>query len=846
MKAMKQSTLITLMGAILGVALILVLTLGNGAGALSTGDAVFTFSSSGITVSGSSTNYEIDGTNLKITAAGTYVLTGTCTNGSVTVKKEVTDVTLILDGLTLTSSGTAPITCNTSTGVTIQVVGSNTLTDAEDIAEESTNTDFEGAAIKVKSNATMNLTGSGTLNVNGNCKNGIKGAAGASITVSELTLNVTAENNALANDGTLTINSGDYTLTAGNDTIKSEPDEGDTTSAGSVTINGGTLALVSAGDGIQANDVTITGGTLNVTSGGGYQTAVGMESTKGIKAANAVLITGGTLSLNCADDAIHSNGDVTLTGGTYEIYTGDDGIHADYNLTIGTQNSATDPEITIAASYEGVEGATILVYSGTGNITSSDDAFNAANGDLDRSYGFCLSFYGGTWLLDAGSDGIDSNGDVYLYGGVIEVFASAASADASLDYDGSCYYEGGTLLAVGMTGMAQTPSSGVSATFGAGGMMGGGMGGGGRDQMSGMEGQTTTDSTTVPTDGSTATQGNWGGGGRGQMGTGTGDTDGQAATGEPPARDGTTAEGTPPDGTAMEQMTPPDGATGTMETTGTTQSALSVTITAGSEIVIKDASGDTIYTATGVKNANSVVFASEDLVSGETYTLYVDGTESATAIAAEGTGNSGMGGFGGQQTEQTQANRTGTFQDVTSDKWYYQAVEYVNHRGIMNGVSNQSFAPDTGLTRAMLVQMLYNMESDPQAGTATFTDVKSDAWYAAAVSWAASNGIVDGYEDGSFAPEDIVTREQAALILYRYAVYLGYSTGDKNDLTGYQDTAAVSSYALEALRWANAAGIVNGTDDGALLPQGSTTRAQAATMLMQFCTELGVTTGATA
>lgn len=840
MKLMKQTTLIALIGVILGVALVLALALGNGAKALSTGDAVFTFSSSGITVSGSSTNYEIDGTDLKITAAGTYVLTGTCANGSVTVKKEVTGVTLILDGLNLTSSDTAPITCNTSTGVTIQVVGSNTLTDAESIAQEDTNADFEGAAIKVKSNATMNLTGSGTLNVNGNCKNAIKGAAGASITVSELTLNVTAENNALASDGTLTINSGICNLTAGNDTIKAEPDEGDTTSAGSVTINGGTLTLVSAGDGIQANNIIINGGTLNITAGGGYQAAVGTESTKGIKAAVSVLITGGTLSLNCADDAIHSNGDVTLTGGTYEIYTGDDGVHADYNLTLGTENSTTGPKLTIAASYEGVEGATILVYSGTGNITSSDDGFNAANGDLNGSYSFCLSFYGGTWSINAGGDGIDSNGDIYLYGGVIEVFGSATSADAALDYDGSCYYEGGTLLAVGMSGMAQAPSSGVSVTFGTGGTMGGGD----RGQMGGMEGQTTT-----AADGSTTTQGNGGGGGRGQMGGNAGAAEDQTATGEPPARDTTDTGMTPPDGTAMEQMTPPDGTTGTagiMETTGTTQSALSVTITAGSEIIIKDSAGNTVYTATGVKNANCVVFASETLVSGETYTLYVGGAESATATAAEGTGNGGMGGLGGQPTGQTQTTRTGTFQDVTSEKWYYQAVEYVSLRGIMNGISSQSFAPDTGLTRAMLVQMLYNMETAPQAGSASFTDVKSDAWYAAAVSWAASNGIVDGYEDGSFAPEDVVTREQAALILYRYAAYMGYSTSDKNDLTGYQDTAAVSSYALEALRWANAAGIVNGTDSGALLPQGSTTRAQAATMLMQFCTALGVTTGAAA
>jgi hypothetical protein len=189
---------------------------------------VFTFSDTAVTAASEDAGYEIDGTDLTISEAGIYTLTGSCTEGSVTVKKEVSGVTLVLDDLTLTSSETAPISCNKSSPVTIEAQGESTLANMEDASAEDTSNSFEGAAIKVKSSAALTLSGSGTLNIEGTCKNGIKGDTGASIVVSDLTLNVNAADNALSSDGSIVVNSGILTLTAVNDSLKSDPDADDT------------------------------------------------------------------------------------------------------------------------------------------------------------------------------------------------------------------------------------------------------------------------------------------------------------------------------------------------------------------------------------------------------------------------------------------------------------------------------------------------------------------------------------------------------------------------------------------------------------------------------------------
>lgn len=154
----------------------------------------------------------------------------------------------------------------------------------------------------------------------------------------------------------------------------------------------------------------------------------------------------------------------------------------------------------------------------------------------------------------------------------------------------------------------------------------------------------------------------------------------------------------------------------------------------------------------------------------------------------------------------------------------------------MAGTSSTTFSPDATTTRGMIVTILYRLEGTPAVSSASgFTDVADGQYYTNAVAWAAANNIVGGYGNGLFGPNDTITREQMAAILYRYAQYKGYDVTASTDLSGYSDAAQVSSYALAALQWANAEGLVNGTSDTTLTPGGSATRAQVAVILMRFC-----------
>ena len=188
------------------------------------------------------------------------------------------------------------------------------------------------------------------------------------------------------------------------------------------------------------------------------------------------------------------------------------------------------------------------------------------------------------------------------------------------------------------------------------------------------------------------------------------------------------------------------------------------------------------------------------------------------------------------KTEETTTPETVAFSDVSESDWFYKGVSYVVENGMMNGVGENQFAPNAPLTREMLAVVLYNMEKQPEStGVNPFADVKADMWYTDAIVWANANGIVAGYDDSTFGLGDSITREQLAAILYRYAQMKGYDVTEKADLTGYADSAAISGYAVEAMQWANANGIVNGMTATTLAPQGTATRAQVATMLMNFC-----------
>lgn len=193
-----------------------------------------------------------------------------------------------------------------------------------------------------------------------------------------------------------------------------------------------------------------------------------------------------------------------------------------------------------------------------------------------------------------------------------------------------------------------------------------------------------------------------------------------------------------------------------------------------------------------------------------------------------------------EQTEDTTddkiTNRAELFTDVKSDDWHYEYVKYVYENNLMQG-TGKGFEPDSNMTRAMLVTVIYRMSGDTvNKDTTKFDDVSADEWYTDAVLWATQNNIVNGVSDQKFAPDENITREQMALIIYRYAKMQGYDVNPKADISSFKDADDTSDWAVDAISWAISKGIINGTSKDSLSPQSTATRAQIAAIIMRFCT----------
>ena len=752
-----------------------------------------TLTDSSATAKGKYIGYEIDGTDVSITAAGTYVFSGDCDNGSITVKKGVTGVTIVLNGLTLTNDDSAAITLNkTAEASLIAAAGTtNTVADTEGSNDEN-------AAVKVKSGASLSISGTGALTVDGNAKNGIKGAADAVITVGEVKLNINAVNDGLSCDDELNITGGTLSITAGGDAVKASPDTGDTenpdtTSLGNVTITGGTLTLNATEDGIQADgDLTISGGTFHVKTNGGHTTALTDDSAscKGFKAGKTLTVTGGTVNVDSADDALHANEDVTITGGTLTLAAGDDAVHADNDLVIGTKgaSSTSTPRINITASYEGLEGTTVTVYSGDIDVVASDDGVNAANSTLgERSDKYAINIAGGDLYIDAGSDGLDSNNDINITGGKVEVYGADAMMDAAIDYDGTFTLSGGTLFGAGME-----PSAGTQAYIAVGetSPSGGGMGGGPNGQ----------------------------GGGQGMTPPGDANGTNDGTNGNPPTPPNFSGN-TSTDGT----FTPPTKPSGGKPSGNLPNRESALGIKKGSVITVQDSSGKTLCTATALGSMSSVIFSSADIKEGETYTVLVDDTSVGTAEAKLGTTDSSSSnsnfkpGQGGQPNQNGSQATVGSFKDVPQNSWFASAVQYVTSNSLMNGTSTTAFSPSATMSRGMLMTVLARYAGESTEG--------GTVWYEKGMNWAKNKGISDGS-----APNRNITREQLAAMLYRYA---GEPDGAA-DLSAYADAGSVSAYAEKTVQWCVKNGILTGKTSSTLAPKATATRAECAAMLQRF------------
>ena len=562
----------------------------------------------------------IDGQTVTITQAGTYQIAGTLGDGALIVESaENAKITLVLGGVSIKNSTGAAIQIATADDVTIELAEgtTNVLQSGEevDIATATESKEASGGALQSK--ADLKIKGRGSLTVLGYLNNGIH--CTKDLKIKNGNISVTALGHGIKGKNSVTVSGGTVTVTSGKDGITS--DETENEEKGFVTIEDGEIIITSAGDGVSAETtLTVTGGVISIISGGGSANAQqktdnmrdwwdfdnsasddNSASCKGLKAGKALVISGGSITIDAQDDALHTDGDMTISGGECILSTGDDGAHAALSLTV------LDGKITVLTSYEGLEANQITLAGGELDITASDDGINANGGSDGFSGGFgggfggrrsdmnsqsgdmtppdnsnmqtppdgnapsgnpptmpgqdaadstttddttdkqpVLLITGGKITVNADGDGLDSNGDLRVEGGDITINGPSNGGNGALDIGtengGAGVIAGGTLIALGTSSMTEN--------FGS----------------------------------------------------------------------------------------------------TSTQCAFLVTMNsfgAGETITITDSQGNVLYTGVTVKSANSVVFSSPDLVVGETYTVTIGSTSATVMQSSTVVGNSnGFGGFG--------------------------------------------------------------------------------------------------------------------------------------------------------------------------------------------------------
>lgn len=486
---------------------------------------------SGITFTGTGAALSEDLKTITITQPGTFIVTGEMTGGQIIVDVDKTTyaggvVELSLEGMSLTNTATSPIyiaSIDDECVISAKKKTENTITDGTSY----TNADEGVGAIYSKDD--LKFKGKGTLNVIGNCEDGI--VSKNDIKIYNSTLNVTAVDDGIRGKDSVKIGDADDTAfddlkvtvkTTNGDGIKTTVEDDET--KGNVTINGGTVNIDAYADGIQAiRNVEINGGTLDIEtyegsaytgtgsstggSTGGPGGGMGQDgnsnktdiSAKGIKAGDADLsivgsinVKGGTITVDSSDDCIHANGDVNLTGGRLDLASADDAVHSDATVNIGTEGSTAFDDVVIYASkcYEGIEGLNINNNSGTVIVNSTDDGYNAAGGaDGSGSTGswdpwnpgggsssgnYSLNIKGGFVLVnatDGDHDGFDSNGSLTISGGyAISNGNEPFDADGTLSYTGGVYVidKGSNGMGGGMGGSSLPSTVTASASINAG------------------------------------------------------------------------------------------------------------------------------------------------------------------------------------------------------------------------------------------------------------------------------------------------------------------------------------------------------------------------------------------
>lgn len=441
--------------------------------------AEVTVSLDGDTASSDSAAVVVDGSTVTITASGTYRLSGELTDGQVVVDSADDGVVrLVFDGVDIASSTSAPVVI-TDAGKAMIVLAegsTNSVSDADTYVYPDSATDEPDGAIF--STADLTITGTGALSVDASAGDGIVSKDGLVISGGDLT--VTATDDAVRGKDYVVVKDSELssptiTATAGGDGLKST--NVDDTTLGYVSVSGGTLDLTTDGDGIQAEThAIVSGGTLSIVAAGG-STGIFLAdvSSKGIKGTASVRLSGGTVDVDSADDALHSDGQVTVSGGALTLASGDDGVHADGALTVSAGT------VVVRASYEGLEAANITLSGGDLDVTATDDGINVSGGADSSGTGgpagmgggggmggeetftadaeTFLLVSGGTLTVDAGGDGLDSNGSISITGGTTTVDGPTDGGNGAIDANSGVEVSGGVLVAAGSAGMAVSPAA---------------------------------------------------------------------------------------------------------------------------------------------------------------------------------------------------------------------------------------------------------------------------------------------------------------------------------------------------------------------------------------------------
>lgn len=432
----------------------------------------------------SDNSVKLDKNTITITKEGTYILSGSLSDGQIKVDAGEKDkIQLVFNGVDINSKTSSAVYVKSADKVFI-TLAENSKNKLSNSGEFENFDDSIDAVVFSKKDITFN--GTGELSVTAKYGNGI--ASKNDLKITGGTYKIDAQNHAVSGKNSVRIANGNITLTADKDGIHSE--NKDDSDKGFVYISGGNINIESDGDGIDASlDVKVNGGTFNIKSGGGNQNAEQKQSemfgggrfdrqnsyteqtaeeadktsAKGIKSDGDITLNGGKLVIDSADDTIHSKANLTINDGDFNLATGDDGLHADSKTYI------TGGRIDITTSYEGIEGKIIEISGGHITLVSSDDGLNSAGGNDGSGFGggmrqdefnsgsseSYVKISGGYVSVNSNGDGLDSNGNLYVSGGEIYVDGPSDNSNASIDYENSAEITGGKIIAIGSSGMAQ-------------------------------------------------------------------------------------------------------------------------------------------------------------------------------------------------------------------------------------------------------------------------------------------------------------------------------------------------------------------------------------------------------